>query len=165
LSIVWVAADNFRVRDIRGRWWLAGLFGLVHGFGFSYGLQENFQFAGTHLLVSLFGFNVGIEIGQILVLVIMLPALAVVRRYLLPGRVGMIILSAIVADTGWRWMIDRAELLWKTPWPQPSVAGLAILAFWVAGILLAAGALSVIVKRVRLGPRDGVPSPQRGVAD
>ncbi len=90
---------------------ITGLFGLVHGFGFSYGLQENFQFAGTHLLVSLFAFNVGIELGQILVLAVMLPALAVVRRYVLPGRIGMIILSAIVADTGWHWMIDRADVL------------------------------------------------------
>jgi len=42
-----------------------------------------FPVCGTHLLVSLFGFNVGIEIGQILVLMVMLPALAVVRRYVL----------------------------------------------------------------------------------
>ena len=108
-----------------------------------YGLQENFQFAGTHLLVSLFAFNVGIELGQIAVLVVMLPALALIRRYVLPGRIGMIILSAIVADTGWHWMIDRADVLWKTPWPRPSVAGLAILAVWIAGIFLAAGGVSV----------------------
>jgi hypothetical protein len=64
----------------------------------------------------------------------MLPALAVVRQYVLPGRIGMIILSAIVADTGWHWMIERADVLLKTPWPRPSAADFAILAFWVAGI-------------------------------
>ena len=51
--------------------------------------------------------------GQILVLAVMLPVLAVLRRYVLPGRVGMIILSAIVADTGWHWMIGRADVLWN----------------------------------------------------
>jgi len=95
----------------------------------------------------------------------MLPALAVVRRYVLPGRIGMIILSAIMADTGWHWMIDRADVLWKTPWPRPSAAGLAILALWVAGIVLAAGGLNVIAKRLRLTPGDGLPSPHGGVAD
>jgi hypothetical protein len=62
-------------------------------------------------------------------------------------------------------MIDRADVLWKTPWPRPSAASLAILALWVAGILLAAGGLSVIVKRLRFTPGDGLPSPQRGVTD
>ena len=160
-----MALENIMGVNLERRVLITGLFGLVHGFGFSYGLQENFQFAGTHLLVSLFAFNIGIELGQIMVLAVMLPALAVVRRYVLPGRIGMIILSAIMADTGWHWMIDRADVLWKTPWPRPSAAGLAILALWVAGIVFAAGGLSVIAKRLRLTPGDGLPSPQRGVAD
>jgi hypothetical protein len=164
-SIVYMALENIMGVNLERRVLITGLFGLVHGFGFSYGLQENFQFAGTHLLVSLFAFNVGIELGQILVLAVMLPALAVLRRFVLPGRVGMIILSAIVADTGWHWMLDRAEVLWRTSWPRPTIAGLAILAFWVAGILLAAGGLSVIAKRLRFTPGDGLPSPRRGVAD
>ncbi len=163
-SIVYMALENIMGVNLKRRVLITGLFGLVHGFGFSYGLQENFQFAGTHLLVSLFAFNVGIEIGQIIVLAVMLPALAVVLRYVLPGRVGMIILSAIVADTGWHWMIERAEVLWKTPWPRPTATGLTILALWVVGILLAAGGLSVIAKRLRFTP-GGLPSPQRGLAD
>jgi HupE / UreJ protein len=164
-SIVYMALENIMGVKLERRVLITGLFGLVHGFGFSYGLQQNFQFAGTHLLVSLFAFNIGIELGQIMVLALMLPALAVVRRHVLPGRVGMIILSAIVADTGWHWMIDRADVLWKTPWPRPSAAGLAILAFWVVGILLAAGGLSAIVKRLRFTPSEGLPSPQRSLAD
>ena len=164
-SIVYMALENIMGVNLKRRILITGLFGLVHGFGFSYGLQENFQFAGTHLLVSLFAFNFGIEIGQIMALVVMLPALALVRRHVLPGRVGMIILSAIVADTGWHWMIDRAQVLWKTPWPRPSAAGFAILAFWVLGILLAAGGLSAIAKRLRFTPGEGLPSPQRGLAD
>src|SRR5437879_5425877 len=154
-SIVYMALEDIMGVNLERRVLITGLFGLVHGFGFSYGLQENFQFAGTHLLISLFAFNVGIELGQIMVLAVMLPALAVVRQYVLPGRVGMIILSAIAADTGWHWMLDRTDALWKTPWPRPSAAGLAILALWVAGILLAAGGLSVIAKRLRFTPATG----------
>ncbi len=164
-SIVYMALENIMGVNLERRILITGLFGLVHGFGFSYGLQENFQFAGTHLLVSLFAFNVGIEIGQIVVLAVMLPALALVRRYVLPGRVGMIILSAIVADTGWHWMIDRADVLWKTSWPRPSVAGLAILAFWVAGIVLAAGGVSAVAKRLRSTNGPTSISVERGSAD
>jgi hydrogenase/urease accessory protein HupE len=162
-SIVYMALENIMGVNLERRVLITGLFGLVHGFGFSYGLQENFQFAGTHLLVSLFAFNVGIELGQILVLAVLLPVLALVRRYVLPGRIGMIILSAIVADTGWHWMIDRADALWKAPWPQPSVPGLAVLALWIAGILLAAGGLSVVVKRLRFASENAVRRIPRSV--
>ena len=164
-SIVYMALENIMGVNLERRILITGLFGLVHGFGFSYGLQENFQFAGTHLLVSLFAFNVGIELGQILVLAVMLPALAVVRRYVLPGKIGMIILSAIAADTGWHWMVDRAGALWATRWPQPTIAGLAILAVWIAGILVAAGAITIIAKRLRLVTGPALPSPERGFAD
>ena len=164
-SIVYMALENIIGVKLERRVLITGLFGLVHGFGFSYGLQENFQFAGTHLLVSLFGFNVGIELGQILVLVVMLPALAVVRRYVLPGKVGMIILSAIIADTGWHWMLDRAGALWATRWPRPTIAGLAILATWISGICLAGVCISIIAKRLRIAEGGGLPPPQRALAD
>ena len=164
-SIVYMALENIMGVDLKRRVLITGLFGLVHGFGFSYGLQQNFQYAGTHLLVSLFAFNVGIEIGQIMVLAVMLPALAVLRRYVLPGRVGMIILSAILAQTGWQWMIERVSTLRQAPWPRPTVAGLAILAFWVAGILLAAASIRVITRRVRLTTLSAEPPPQRRAAD
>ena len=163
-SIVYMALENIIGVNLERRVLITGLFGLVHGFGFAYGLQENFQFAGTHLLVSLFAFNVGIELGQIAVLIVMLPALALIRRYVLPGRVGMIILSAIVADTGWHWMVDRADVLLKTPWPRPTAAGLAVLAVWIAGMFLAAGGVSVLARRLRL-TRPPLRSRERVAAD
>ena len=163
-SIVYMALENIMGIDLARRMLITGIFGLVHGFGFSYGLQENLQFAGTHLLVSLFAFNIGIEIGQLLVLAFMLPALVVVRRYVLPGPVGMTILSALVALTGWQWMTERWGALLAVPWPRPSLAGLAILAFWIAGILFAAGGLRYIAKRLRLeAPKAAAPQP--GTAD
>ncbi|OLC39666.1 MAG: hypothetical protein AUH81_01090 [Candidatus Rokubacteria bacterium 13_1_40CM_4_69_5] len=108
-SIVYMALENIVGPNLGRRWLVTGLFGLVHGFGFSYGLKENFQFAGRHLLVSLFSFNVGIEIGQILVLAVVLPALALLLRHVLVGRVGTIILSALAAHTGWHWMAERSH--------------------------------------------------------
>ena len=164
-SIVYMALENIMGINLARRMLITGLFGLVHGFGFSYGLQENLQFAGTHLLVSLFAFNIGIEIGQLMVLALMLPALLVVRRYVLPGRVGMIILSALVAQTGWQWMTERGSALLNAPWPRLSMAGLATLAFWIAGLLLAAAGLRFIAKRLRFDATPIAASLQRGTAD
>jgi hypothetical protein len=164
-SIVYMALENIIGIKLGRRVLITGIFGLVHGFGFSYGLQENLQFAGNHLLVSLFAFNIGIEIGQLLVLSIMLPALIVIRRFVLPGRVGMIILSAIVAQTGWQWMMERGTLLLSVPWPEPNLAGLATLAFWVAGILLAGGGLRATSKWLQPRFNDSTASAQRATTE
>jgi hypothetical protein len=146
-SIVYMALENVVGADLGRRWLITALFGLVHGFGFSYALAENLQFAGSHLLVSLFAFNVGIELGQIAVLAVVLPALALLLRQALAGRVGTIILSALVAHTGWHWMTERAEVLWKVEWPALDGAGLTVLARWVAGILLAIAAVRLVARR------------------
>jgi len=146
-SIVFMALENIVGADLRRRWLITGLFGLVHGFGFSYGLQQNLQFAGKHLLVSLFSFNVGIELGQIAVLAVMLPALALLFRVVRIERLGVIVLSALVAHTGWHWMIERGEVLWKVPWPRLDAAALVTLARWLIGALLAAFVFRLLAKR------------------
>lgn len=136
-SIVYMALENIAGADLRRRWLITGLFGLVHGFGFSYALKQNLQFAGSHLLVSLLSFNVGIEIGQLVVLAVMLAALSLLFRGALAGRIGVILLSAIVAHTGWHWMVERGNVLWQTPWPRLDGPSLMILARWIAALLLA----------------------------
>ena len=146
-SIVYMALENIIGANLRRRWVITGLFGLVHGFGFSYGLKESLQFAGRHLLVSLFSFNVGIELGQLAVLALVLPALALLRRHAMAGRAGGIVLSALIAHTGWHWMSERAEILWKVPWPTMDAANVASLARWVAAALLAAAAVRFLAKR------------------
>jgi hypothetical protein len=142
-SIVYMALENIVGANLRRRWLITGMFGLVHGFGFSYALGQSLQFAGSHLLLSLFSFNVGIEIGQLCVLAVMLPALAWFRR-LVPERMGVIILSALVAHTGWHWMIERWQLLRQVEWPRLDAAALVDLARWVAAVLLAFGAAQLL---------------------
>ena len=146
-SIVYMALENIVGADLRRRWLITGLFGLIHGFGFSYGLRENLQFAGRHLVVSLLSFNFGIELGQIAVLIVLLPALAFMRRHVRQERIAVILLSALVAHTGWHWMLERGEVLWKVEWPELNGEALTTLARWVAGVLLAAGIVAFLSKR------------------
>lgn len=107
LSIVYMAFENIVGVQQRHRWVVTFCFGLVHGFGFSFLLTESMQFAGAHLVTSLLAFNLGVEFGQILVLLLMVPVLHLLFRYVLPERIGVILLSAIVAHWAWHWMEDR----------------------------------------------------------
>ena len=147
-SIVYMALENIVGADLHRRWLLTALFGLVHGFGFSFALKQELQFAGSHLISSLLAFNVGIEIGQILVLVVIVPALAILLRGRLSGRIGIILLSAIVAHTGWHWMTERADVLWQTPWPGLDGDALKTLARWAAGLLVAGAVARFLVERI-----------------
>lgn len=119
-SIVYMALENIAGGITnRRRWVMAFAFGLVHGFGFSFALRETLQFAGSHLLTSLLAFNVGVELGQVLVLMLFIPLLDLLFRFVVAERMGTIIVSALVAHTGWHWMIERADHLrqFRINWP------------------------------------------------
>jgi len=111
VSIVYMALENIVGASTGRRWMVAFGFGLVHGFGFSFALRETLQFAGSHLLTSLVSFNIGVELGQLLVLMALVPALDLLFRNVVAERIGTIILSALVAHTGWHWMTERWERL------------------------------------------------------
>ena len=139
VSIVYMALENIVGSDIRRRWLVAGAFGLVHGFGFSFTLRETLQFAGSHLLTSLLSFNLGVELGQLLVLVLLVPLLNFAFRHIVAERMGIIIVSALVAHTGWHWMLERGERLSQFAWPAPDAATLASAMRWLMALLILSG--------------------------
>jgi hypothetical protein len=110
LSIVYMCVENVVSTVPRTRWPIAFGFGLVHGFGFSFALQNTLQFAGDHVLTSLLSFNVGIELGQLLVLALLVPALNLLFRYV-PERVGGIVIAVLVGHTAWHWLAERFATL------------------------------------------------------
>lgn len=124
LSIVYMAFENIVGAKLERRWMIAFGFGLVHGFGFSFALRESLQFAGTHLATSLLAFNVGVELGQLFVLCLAIPGLALLFKYVVAERMGTILLSALVAHTAWHWMLDRAAILrqYQFTWPTFDLA-------------------------------------------
>lgn len=112
LSIVLVGVDNLLVggqptpgRDLRPG--VAGLFGLVHGFGFAAVLRE-FGLPREALGWSLFGFNVGVELGQLVIVLPCALALAALRRShaLAAARVAMIGSVVVVLAGAW-WFVQR----------------------------------------------------------
>lgn len=108
LSIVYVGADNLLRRGGRDtRAWIAFAFGFVHGFGFAYVLRE-MDLPARALGWSLFSFNLGVEIGQLLVVVGAASALASLRSW--SGRAGQrlsVFGSVAVMGAGIFWYIQR----------------------------------------------------------
>jgi hypothetical protein len=125
-SIVYMALENIVGVRVERRWLVAFAFGLVHGFGFSFALRESLQFAGSHLLTSLLSFNVGVELGQLLVLAVAVPAIGLLFRVAVAERIGTILLSAFVAHTGWHWLTERFDRLRQFPAPAIDIATVAV---------------------------------------
>ena len=145
-----------RASAIKRRWLVTFGFGLVHGFGFSFALRQTLQFAGSHLLASLLSFNIGVELGQLLVLVLLIPALAFLFRFVVAERLGTIILSAIVAHTAWHWMSERAGVLrqYRFEWPVVDAAFLASLLRWAMLGVIAAALYWIVFGVLRAGKRE-----------
>jgi hypothetical protein len=127
ISIVYMAFENIAGANLQRRWVVTFAFGLIHGFGFSFLLRERLQFAGEHLVASLLAFNVGVEIGQLFVLLIAIPALVFLFRFVVAERIGTILLSALVAHTAWHWATERGSVLVGYRWPAFTLADLSTL--------------------------------------
>jgi len=155
VSIIVMALDNLFAPRLGMRWLAAALFGLVHGFGFSFALAQELQFAGSHLVLSLFAFNVGIELGQLLVLLLAWPLwAAALARWPAHERLAVAVVGAFVAHQAWHWASERLAAFERADgwalaarwWPQ----ALAVLLVLAALALLAAA-----LRRGGLSPRAG----------
>lgn len=106
LSVVLVAINNLKPVFTHARWSIAFLFGLVHGFGFASVLSD-LSLNDDLLILSLLGFNLGVEIGQSLILLLLFPAAYLLRKtvfyktFILKG--GSITISVLASF----WLIQR----------------------------------------------------------
>jgi len=105
-SIIYVAAENLVLRQHRHRALITFLFGLVHGFGFAsvlagYGL-------GDSVATGLLGFNLGVELGQAVVVAVLLPPLRMLQRRPALHRGAVRVLSVGILMAGGFWLFDRA---------------------------------------------------------
>jgi hydrogenase/urease accessory protein HupE len=110
-TIVYVAAENFFVRDIGKRWRATFVLGLVHGFGFAGALRE-YGLPKSALLPALAAFNIGVEIGQVAIVALIFPLLLWSDRFggaAGKGRSAALVYtcSAVILVFGLYWLIER----------------------------------------------------------
>jgi hypothetical protein len=74
LSIIYAAVENLYGKSFEGRWKIAFAFGLIHGLGFA-DAMTSLSLSGASLAVALVGFNVGVELGQMIIVTIAYPIL------------------------------------------------------------------------------------------
>jgi len=151
LSVFYMACENILGIQVKNRWMIVFAFGLIHGFGFSFILADRMQFAGTHLVSSLLAFNVGVELGQLLVLIVAVPLLDVFFKRLArvstagiaSDRIGAILLSVLVAHTAWHWLSERGSQLLDFPWQAPTFDA-AFFAAAMRWAMLVVGSVAVL---------------------
>jgi hydrogenase/urease accessory protein HupE len=109
-SIAYVGIENLlrKGAEPKGRWALTFGFGLIHGFGFASVLRElGIGTKGHSVAMPLFTFNLGVEVGQITIAAIVLPIVWQLRKNPKFVRIGVPVLSALVALAGLYWFLER----------------------------------------------------------
>jgi hypothetical protein len=105
LSIVYVAADNLFTGRQGGRWLVSFLFGLVHGFGFAAVLKE-LTLPSSALVASLVSFNIGVEIAQVAIVALVVPALYGLTRTRVHVPLTRMA-SVVILSLGLFWLYQR----------------------------------------------------------
>ncbi|MCF7568035.1 HupE/UreJ family protein [Sabulilitoribacter arenilitoris] len=106
LSIGLAAYHNIKPIFKGKDWIIAFVFGLFHGFGFASVLGD-LGFNGEHLTLSLLGFNIGVEIGQVAIIAAIFPVLYLIRKLKLYPKF-LVYMSVLLIIISLYWLIERA---------------------------------------------------------
>ncbi|MCB9787622.1 MAG: HupE/UreJ family protein [Deltaproteobacteria bacterium] len=106
LSVAFVGVENFIKPDPSGRWRIAGAFGLIHGFGFA-GALGDVGLPPGNTVAALAGFNIGVELGQLAIMVLVVPVIAIALKQRAYIRYVMPALSGVVVLAGLGWFVQR----------------------------------------------------------
>ena len=113
-SVLVTALDNLLPFLPRKRWLVAFAFGLVHGFGFASVLAD-LNLPNSSLLLSLLGFNMGVEIGQIVLVSILIPLAYLARNTRAYSRIALQTGSGLIAAVSLGWLLERSLKLQLMP--------------------------------------------------
>jgi len=142
---------------LKRRWAMTFAFGLVYGFAFAFAFRPMLQFAGAHAVTSMLSFNVGIEVGQLLVLALLVPVLGLLFRFTVAERVATVILSAIVGHTAWHWLSGTFAVLrqFRFEWPVVDAAFLASAMRWAMLAVVAVALYWLVFGVLRVARTEG----------
>ena len=154
-AIVLLAIANLAAPTLHRRWLIAAMVGGFGGFGLGRLLSDAGQFAGTHPLVGVVFFNVGVAIGAVVSLGVAFFALRLLFTRLLVALLGVIVLSVLAGHAAWHGMLNNGSelgsVLGRIPganlWPA-----LAVVALWLLPALLL-GVIAYFLPK----PMDGAP--------
>lgn len=164
VSIIYVAIDNAIGANLRKRWVVALVFGLVHGFGFSLVFRDLLQFAGGHPIAALVSFNLGLEAGQLIILAIVMPVATLLFTQVVAERAGIIVASAIVSHSAWHWMTARLEVLQVADRPALDLALALVLVRWLLALTVAGGGIWFLWGLFKPKPTDPE-MPEKSIVD
>jgi HupE / UreJ protein len=139
LSLVYVAIENGVGAGLRHRWAVALVFGLFHGLGFAIALQESLQFAGSHPIAALAAYNVGLELGTLIILAIALPAANLLFSQVVSERAGIIVSSVLIGHAGWHWLTERIAVARLSSWPLLDLNLLLTAVRWLLAFTVIGG--------------------------
>ena len=149
LSILYTAIENLISASVVRRAVLALVFGLFHGFGFAFALGESLAFAGDHLPLALFSFNLGVEVGQAAVVLAAIPVLHLLSGADRSRFAVSALLSVVAGHAAWHLLESRfAELsrAWAISGGAPPSWSWLLWPFALAGV---AGWVIVMARRRR----------------
>lgn len=106
LTVLLGALNNLKPVITSKRWAVAFAFGLVHGFGFA-AILSDLGLRGANLALSLVGFNVGVELGQLGIVVAVLPAAFLLRGTSAYRRAFMPAGAVAIALIATYWLLSR----------------------------------------------------------
>jgi hypothetical protein len=107
LSVMLAALNNIFPRVTRRAWMLAFFFGLVHGFGFASVLND-LGLPRDALALSLAGFNIGVEFGQLSVVLVVVPLIYLMRKQRFYRPVVLVGGSSVIVAVAAVWFFGRA---------------------------------------------------------
>jgi hydrogenase/urease accessory protein HupE len=109
VSIIIVGLENlFRKDATSDRYWMAGGFGLIHGFGFASALRSTgLGSTVSSIAMPLFSFNLGVETGQLLVALVVVPMFLLLRRKPVFAQYSTPAISVIVVAISSYWLLER----------------------------------------------------------
>lgn len=106
LSIVYIALENFFIKKSDDRWLITFIFGLMHGFGFA-GVLHELGLPTEGLVVSLLSFNVGVEVGQVIIVGVTFPLIYLITKTRWQKKM-VYGLSSVIIVFGLMWFFERA---------------------------------------------------------
>ena len=108
ITVLLTALNNlYPIVSYKKEWLLAFGFGFIHGFGFA-NAMHGMQLNSVNLFSALFGFNIGVEIGQIVIVLTILPVIYLLSKSKLYKQIILPTLSILIANIALLWAIDRA---------------------------------------------------------